>query len=122
GLGELARQYLAEWAMFERLSRRYDRQILEELLHLPPVDAGEAPDRAALDRWGNLLEARLNARGNGEAPVWRVSVSSDDDGLHGLLLQRSRHGAVATDELPLRFFDSAEYRRIAELATTLQGL
>ena len=39
-----------------------------------------------------------------------------------LQVRRSEHGSVFEKSLPREFFVSAEYRRIAELATTLAGM
>ena len=38
------------------------------------------------------------------------------------MVHRTEHGSITDKQLPREFFDSAEYRRIAELGNTLSGL
>jgi DNA gyrase subunit B len=54
--------------------------------------------------------------------VYRVELYENDEGVQGFSILRARHGVDERAELPLRFFASPEYRKIAELGNSLQGL
>jgi DNA gyrase subunit B len=76
---------------------------------------------AALRDWCRTLEQRLNNLAD-VARRYRVVVEPIGAGGHRINLQRIEHGLTSEKHIPREFFDSAEYRRIAELAQTLQDL
>ncbi len=120
-LESLARRYVEVQAINRRWARRYDERFLDQLLYLPKISL-EAFDRIdALRAWAMRLEERLNAL-NDHSRRYRASVDSTPAGGHRLTLQRIEHGLTTERHVPREFFDSAEYRRIAELAETLADL
>ncbi|MEO8225121.1 MAG: DNA gyrase subunit B, partial [Gammaproteobacteria bacterium] len=58
----------------------------------------------------------------GESVVYRVDLTANEDGVQGFGIRRARHGVDERVEWPLRFFELPEYRKIAELGNSLQGL
>ncbi len=121
----LARKFMEVEALVERWSRRYDERVLRELVYMPRVAAEELEDVDAMRDWAAALEKRLasGAARNGAAR-YRVGVAVDADPEKGFELQVSRkhHGATTKKSIQREFFESAEYRRIAELGEELQGL
>ncbi len=68
------------------------------------------------------LDARLNALDDATR-TYRVSVHTASDGApHRIDVQRLKHGLTTVKHIQREFFDSAEYRRIAELGRTLADL
>ncbi len=121
GLESLARKYVEVQAIVRRWARRYDERFLDQLLYLPQMTT-DAFDRAeALGTWARELEQRLNARDD-VSRRYRVLVESAAGGGNRINLQRMEHGLVTEKHIPREFFDSAEYRRIADLAQTLSDL
>jgi DNA gyrase subunit B len=121
GLESLARQYVEVQAIVKRWARRYDERFLEQLLYVPPLST-ETFDRIdALRDWCRNLEQRLNTLDD-VSRRYRVTVESVPGGAHRIVLQRLEHGLISEKHIPREFFDSAEYRRIAELAQTLSDL
>ncbi|MCC7199465.1 MAG: DNA topoisomerase (ATP-hydrolyzing) subunit B [Gammaproteobacteria bacterium] len=117
----LARRYMEVQAIVARWSRRYDRAVLEQLLDLPPVDAGHFDDAAWLDAWVAQLQARLQAVPD-PARSWRVGVQKDAEGKPVRInVERTEHGVANVKHLQREFFDSGEYRRISDLGRTLHG-
>jgi DNA gyrase subunit B len=121
-LQSLAEQFLACQAMIRRLARRYDAHALEQMLGLPAVTPERAADSDWLANWAMSLENALRAAANGDGASYRVTVAQGEDGPAGVTLHRGRHGMEEQQELPLRFFELPEYRRIADLGAALQGL
>jgi len=120
-LESLARRYVEVQAINRRWARRYDERFLDQLLYLPKVSL-ETFDRSdALRAWAAQLEARLNGL-NDHSRRYRATVDANPAGGHRITLQRLEHGLTTERHVPREFFDSAEYRRIAELAETLADL
>jgi DNA gyrase subunit B len=121
-LRALAEKFVIVTAVIARLARRYDTTVLEQLLFLPEVEAARYADRAWLTDWAAGLQKLITEAVKTESVVYRVELSENEDGVQGFGIRRARHGVDERSELSLRFFDSPEYRKIAELGNSLQGL
>ena len=121
GLESLARQYVEVQSIVRRWARRYDERLLDQLLYLPQLTT-EAFDRAdTLADWVRQLENRLNNLDD-VSRVYRVGVEPMTPAGHRISIRRSEHGLTSEKHIPREFFDSAEYKRIAELAAILGDL
>ncbi|MEQ1802374.1 MAG: DNA topoisomerase (ATP-hydrolyzing) subunit B [Gammaproteobacteria bacterium] len=118
----LAEQFVIVSAMIQRLARRYDTRVLEQLLYQPEVTPARFADRAWLTEWAAGLQKALMATTNGDSIVYRVDLSANEEGVQGFAVRRARHGVDERVDWPLRFFELPEYRKIADLANSLQGL
>ncbi|MBL8224405.1 MAG: DNA topoisomerase (ATP-hydrolyzing) subunit B [Chromatiales bacterium] len=121
-LRAVAEQYLACNGMIQRLSRRYDPRVLEQLIGLPVVTADRFADPAWLADWAGRLEQGLAAATDGNAVSYRVTVDAGDEGPTGFSVLRGKHGMQERLEFAARFFELPEYRKLAELGRTLEGL
>jgi len=122
GLESVAQRYMEVQAIIRRWAKRYDESLLEQLIYLPEVPI-ESFDRLDwLRDWCRSLETRLNER-DGAAREFRVEVQTGQDSApQRLLVHRMQHGLSIDKHIQREFFESAEYRRIAELGRTLTGL
>ena len=121
-LEALARRWMEVVAIVRRSSRRYDQRVLEQLLFMPEVTLADHDRYEWLSQWGRTLETQLNAHDDA-ARRYRVRVlESADGGSPKLLVARTEHGSTTEKHIHREFFESAEYRRIADLAKTLSGL
>ncbi|MFO1465424.1 MAG: DNA gyrase subunit B [Steroidobacteraceae bacterium] len=120
-LEDLARKYVEIGGIVRRWARRYDERFLDQLLYLPRVTL-EAFDRIDwLRDWCRGLEARLNALDD-VSRKYRAEVQGIANGAHRINLIRLEHGVSVEKHLPREFFESAEYRRIADFGETLNDL
>ncbi|CAN5267104.1 DNA topoisomerase (ATP-hydrolyzing) subunit B [soil metagenome] len=121
-LEDLARRHLEVNAIIERWARRYDAEVLRQLLYLPVVDERLLEETPAMTEWAAELNSRLDA-GNGGAGRYHVRLEPGTaaEGLR-LKIQRRRHGVTTERVVQEEFFSSAEYRRIAALNVALEGL
>lgn len=71
-LENLACNYMTATTLIQRLARRYDSAVLEQLIHLPLLDEAQSNDRERLREWTQTLMSRLNDR-PGERSVYRRS-------------------------------------------------
>jgi DNA gyrase subunit B len=119
-LGSLCREFILVMAIIDRLSRRYYGNLLEQLISLPELPAERFADADWLRNWGAGLAQALNTVE--ETVTYRIELNVSDEKPQGFTVWRSRHGVEEPSELSLRFFESSEYRKIAELGNSLRGL
>jgi len=121
-LEALARLWMEVAAITKRSSRRYDQRVLEQLLYMPEVSLSNHDDLGWIGSWGSKLETQLNAHDDASRR-YRVRVLPNvETGTPKLLVSRSEHGSTTEKHIHREFFESAEYRRIAELGRALSGL
>jgi DNA gyrase subunit B len=121
-LETLAKRWMEVAAILRRSSRRYYQRVLEQLLYMPEVTLADHDRIDWLTQWGRTLEAQLNAQDD-SARRYRVrAIGTTDGGTPRLLVARTEHGTTTEKHIHREFFESAEYRRIAELGKTLAGL
>jgi DNA gyrase subunit B len=121
-LETLARRWMEVASIIRRSSRRYDERVLEQLLYMPEVTPANHDQLDWLTQWGRTLETQLNSYGDA-ARKYRVRVlAAVDGGTPRLLVARIEHGITQEKHIHREFFESAEYRSIAALSTTLAGL
>ncbi|RMG38900.1 MAG: DNA topoisomerase (ATP-hydrolyzing) subunit B [Gammaproteobacteria bacterium] len=121
-LESLANDYVVVASIQQRLGRRYDEKFLQRLLTMPTVDEALLADRQALMGWIEELQRRLQAD-TGVSDQYRVRLleETEDQG-EALCLERWTHGIASERLVPLDFFHSSDYRKIAELGQRLDGL
>jgi DNA gyrase subunit B len=121
-LDTLARRWMEVAAIIRRSSRRYDQRVLEQLMYLPEVTTADHDRFEWLSSWGRELEGQLNAHDDASRR-YRVRVLAGSEGnAPRLLVARTEHGSTTEKHIHREFFESAEYRRIADLGKALVGL
>jgi len=120
-LEDLARKYIEVGGIVRRWARRYDERFLNQLLYLPRVTLESFDQVDWLRDWCRSLETQLNAL-HDVSRRYRAEVQVTGSGTHRINLVRLEHGLTVEKHLPREFFESAEYRRIADLSDTLNDL
>ncbi|MCL4720818.1 MAG: DNA topoisomerase (ATP-hydrolyzing) subunit B [Gammaproteobacteria bacterium] len=121
-LGALAGQFIVVMGIIQRLAQRYDSRVMEELIYQPAVTPDHFTDRDWLTGWAAGLQQALAATANGAGVAYRVDLAASEEGVQGFTIRRARHGMDERAELTLRFFESPEYRKLADLGRSLHGL
>jgi DNA gyrase subunit B len=101
--------------LLEKLSRRYDRFVLEMLRAHSPLAAADG-----LSAWAEKFAASLNAGGRLKG-IYEVEAKSDDAG-PDVVVTRRAHGAEHLVHFSPEFLGGPEYRRIADLQQALRHL
>jgi len=110
----LARQYMAILAIFDRLEKNLPLEILTELIDLSAVSETVLLDEGAMNDWGLALCARLNEKSSASV-TYQMSVKSDENSNQfGLVLERRHHGILVKNELSPEFFNGADYQAFAQ--------
>jgi DNA gyrase subunit B len=122
GLETLTNQYMTVVASIERLSRRYNPVILEKMIYMPQLAETDLYARDKVNTWCEELMQRVNAD---ETAGVRYEISTTDAETEGfnIIIRKLNHGIVSSEQqMHDDFFASAEYRRMVELGTQLDGL
>ncbi|EGV52619.1 DNA topoisomerase (ATP-hydrolyzing) subunit B [Candidatus Endoriftia persephone] len=123
-LEDLCQSYLVVKSTIDRLSRRYDEELLEKLIYVRRLDASLVENQEAMDGWlADLLPMLNSDLGISESCELKwLNESETGTGEAGLLVERKVHG-ISTDKfIPADFFATVEYRNIIELGEKLSGL
>jgi DNA gyrase subunit B len=124
GLESLARRFIEVQAICDRLAWRYHQALLETLLTVNPLQPSQLDDPDYMQRWCLAMEQRMNGGGNGAQRSYRIlyRAPATDEISWRLEITRTHHGVDTVRNVPREFFESAEYRRIGELAGELADL
>ena len=122
-LESLANDYMAVIAAIARLARRFDSELLEKMIYMPPLDAAAVEDKAALSGWFTELVERVNA-GLLSGKRYESELLPETGDQPALMkLSRWTHGIVASEQsFGEDFFASPEYAQITALGQQLDGL
>ncbi|MES9888949.1 MAG: DNA topoisomerase (ATP-hydrolyzing) subunit B [Candidatus Sedimenticola sp. 6PFRAG1] len=121
-LETLAKQYESTMRTLKRLSRRYEHDVLEKIIHMPKVDEQLLEESAALDSWLEELSGRVNADQGPSSRFTLKRVEESEEQPASIIVSRHVHGIGTDSYIPLSFFTSADYRKISDLGVQLEGL
>ena len=122
GFEELARNHMMIMSMIQRLSLRYDKDALTQLIYMEKLGREQMLDETYLQQWTDELVERLNAR-EGEKSIYKARLQLRE-GREDFLINiiRLTHGVEKETQFSLEFFESPEYEAIASLGARLDGL
>jgi len=121
-LEQLARDHMMIMAMIQRLSRRYDSVLLEQLIDAPMLDDQRRQDAVWLQEWAENLSRHLNAKAR-DRSVYEAAIElrEDSEG-YDILVTRHTHSLARPIRLTTEFFSSHEYAILAQFGARLAGL
>ncbi|HAS6359191.1 TPA: DNA topoisomerase (ATP-hydrolyzing) subunit B [Vibrio vulnificus] len=121
-LEKLVQQYNAAIKLVDRMSRRYPRALIHELIYVPRLSETQFADQAAMAAWTEQLVTQLNAK---EVGASQYSFDIEHDAERGLFSPKivvRTHGVMHEYPLSVDLINSKEYQKLAELADALDGL
>ena len=123
-LETLVRQYNAVKQVIARLSRRYDRNLLEALLFesLPSAEVSEQVPVEAFDGWVKSAIATLNLEANGGGRHYSAVLNRVDDNAWTLEVKRRQHGLDHVIRLDRDFFLMPEIKMLLNTNREMDGL
>ncbi|MDH4030317.1 MAG: DNA topoisomerase (ATP-hydrolyzing) subunit B [Chromatiales bacterium] len=123
GLEALIGRYTEVKGITARLARRYNKAVLEALLDIERMTPEQLADERTTAQWATRLESRLNVNGDGGNGGYSVETAMAEEAERWhLVITRTHHGVQSTIMIRPEFFESAEYRRIADLGAELSDL
>ncbi|EGR3222435.1 DNA topoisomerase (ATP-hydrolyzing) subunit B [Vibrio parahaemolyticus] len=121
-LEKLVQQYNAGIKLADRMSRRYPRALVYELIYTSRLTAEQCHDAAAVEAWTKQLVEQLNAK---EVGASQYSYEVELHAELGLSLPKiivRTHGVTHEHALSVDFLNSKEYGKLADLSEVLDGL
>ncbi|SEM82939.1 DNA topoisomerase (ATP-hydrolyzing) subunit B [Halomonas caseinilytica] len=125
GLESLVNQYRDVMNRIDRLSRVYPDVVLRKIVHAAKLEGEESlRDRVTMQNWIEYLQAEMNAIVSYEGgPRYTFRLEEDSErGLYLPAVSLVAHGVTSDYVWGVDFFTSADYRAIAGLGETLDGL
>jgi DNA gyrase subunit B len=121
-LEDLANKMVVVAAIQQRLGKRYHPGLLRNILNMPRVTDELIADTAAWEQWIEEMQGRLNADSGVSDRYRLMRVAGDDMHTPGITIEHWTHGIVAQKHLPVDFFHSSDYLKIADMGEHLDGL
>ncbi|ELA9412345.1 DNA gyrase subunit B [Vibrio parahaemolyticus] len=121
-LEKLVQQYNAGIKLADRMSRRYPRALVHELIYTSRLTAEQCHDAAAVEAWTKQLVEQLNTK---EVGASQYSYEVELHAELGLSLPKiivRTHGVTHEHALSVDFLNSKEYGKLADLSEVLDGL
>jgi DNA gyrase subunit B len=119
-LANLCNAYLNVNQTIKRLSRRYDNNVLRQLIYMPTLTKELLKRAKKTEAFVVELQKKLSAEHNG-ATRYDVSLGIGSRGdVHELLISRSEHGAVRHSRIDAEFVASGEYRSMRSLGEKIE--
>lgn len=121
-LEKLVQQYNAGIKLADRMSRRYPRALVHELIYTSRLTADQCHDAAVVEAWTKQLVEQLNAK---EVGASQYSYEVELHAELGLSLPKiivRTHGVTHEHSLSVDFLNSKEYGKLADLSEVLDGL
>ncbi len=122
-LDSLVQQHNNAYSIIGRLAGLYPTEILESMVFTTPLDETELKSKTQMEAWVEELHAQLERLHPSVSANFRLFVTEDQE-RHSYLpvAKLDFHGLGKNFVFSGDFFHSGEYRAIAELGKTLDGL
>lgn len=117
---DLAAHYQITLAAIIRLSRRYPRPVLEQLMNIPPLTVNDLQDKIVVEEWSKLLQQKLTQL-NGT----HCDITIEENLERNIFVPKitlTNHGSPIVCILNYEFFTSGDYLYLSELYKKINGL
>ncbi|MEX2468134.1 MAG: DNA topoisomerase (ATP-hydrolyzing) subunit B, partial [Pseudohongiellaceae bacterium] len=122
-LGELVNKYNRAYAIISRLARLYPTEIMEAMIYAPRLPEENLKQEEPVVEWMAQLADSLRKLHPGVADNYTYEVLEDPERSAFLpLVRQTQHGLEKRFTFNQDFFHSGEYRNLADLGDTLDGL
>ncbi len=112
GLEQLAVSYSKVSSIINRLSRRYDETFLQQLTEFKSIDEDTQSNPEKFKQWLKELEEQLNQKSN--RTVFTIELEYQDKDDFSVIINKKMHGINKTIIVQANFFNSQDYKTIAE--------
>ncbi|MDH5764460.1 MAG: DNA topoisomerase (ATP-hydrolyzing) subunit B [Gammaproteobacteria bacterium] len=120
-LEDLAKNYLITRSAIQRLARRTDINILQEMINLNGIHEDDVANTEKLQQYADKL-LNLLEKYKLSGIFYRYEMKSDDEGKPVLEMIRQMHGLDHSYYLGKDFFTSSDYQSLATLGDKLDTL
>lgn len=114
-LEDLVSHYRLAMRGINRLSNRHPSEVLEQLLHIPPLTTKDLDNEEKVSEWAKQLEKRLNRSKAENGRRYRISIKKDEEHeWHLPVVTIINQGIKYSYTFYQDFFDCTDYRYLVE--------
>ncbi|WP_413285497.1 DNA topoisomerase (ATP-hydrolyzing) subunit B [Vibrio sp. MA40-2] len=121
-LEQLVQQYNAGMKLVDRMTRRYPRALVHELVYVPRLTVEMSQDASQVEAWGKRLVEQLKEKETG-ASQYSLEVERHEElnvSLAKIVIRT--HGVTHEYVIGLDLLETKEYAKLASLSEALEGL
>jgi DNA gyrase subunit B len=120
-LEDIARSYLMARNIIQRLSRRIDNNILEQIINVQGLAKEDFNNNEQIQRYtDNLLKSLEKYKLSGV--IYRAEISQDEENNSTIVITKQLHGLDHEYVLNNAFFNSTDYQHLSSLGNKLDSL
>ena len=120
-LEEIASKYLKIKDIIYKWGRRYDENVLQNMMWLPEVTLKVINDKKLFSNWCKELEKRLKSNSMSESYVVEQQ-EPESEGSEHIAIKKIYHGSEQNKLIHKSFFRSPEYAEIVSVGKLINGL
>ena len=121
-LENLAKTFLHVQNIIQRHSQQYDKELLEALISLEPLNPGANQDVQALSEWVTAFEQRTNQSAEPLASYSMRLVTSAESDAFVINIHRRMHGNHSEFVIQSSFFQSNDYQTLVSFGEDTKNL
>ncbi len=121
-LENLVKQYKSTYKLIDRMTRRYPRSVLNELVYSQSLTEEGMKDEAVVTSWAQTLINTLNEKSIGDSQYRFEVISEEESGAYQPKIVVRTHGVDYEYLMSVDFFNSKEYAKLVALGNELNGL
>ncbi|MBX2839487.1 MAG: DNA topoisomerase (ATP-hydrolyzing) subunit B [Gammaproteobacteria bacterium] len=122
GLETLAQEYMRVNLQFDRMERKYSREIIEEFINIDPLKESDLNSESTVAEYAQRLTTVMNDKLDPARQYHTETYREEEGGLYGIKLKVRVHGNDNEYLLEPGLFQSPDYKSIAALAEKLNGM
>ena len=108
-------------AIISRLAQRYDPYLLQLMIKIPEIGEADLKDKTRMQEFLDaLITGTANSKEGEDTYSGQLVASINNE--YEMMITRSKHGMSTSSRFDIALFKSSEYRTLAMLGNTLQGL
>ena len=121
-LSEMANSFIAVSGIQRRLGKRYGEEFMKVLPYMNRIDADLIENTSGMSDWIEEIQGRLNKDSNISDKFELAIAEANEEHGEAICISHWTHGIAEEKYLPLDFFQSADYEKMAALGEKLNGL
>ncbi len=121
-LETLAKEYAQVMSTLDRLSRRYDRDVMERIIYMEALSEEMLEDEKFMAKWCAEITKRMSVDTLGATQYDISSADDKDNDSRKIVIAKTNNGYTSKHYIENDFIKSAEYKSMVKLGENLEDL